>query len=211
MRPDRLIVITGTGTDIGKTWVGAAVLTELRAMGKRVAARKPVQSFDPDATQPTDADVLAGASGEHPHDVCPPHRWYPIALAPPMAAAVLGLPAFQVADLIAETTWPAGIDIGLIEGAGGVHSPIADDGDTLSLIGAMSPDLVIVVADAELGTINNIRLTVDALSCNPCVVHLNRFDPAVELHRLNFDWLAERLHLTVTTTTRQLASVVLRE
>ena len=50
-----LVVCTGTATEIGKTWVGAAVLSHLRAAGTTVAARKPVQSFDSDDTGPTDA------------------------------------------------------------------------------------------------------------------------------------------------------------
>ena len=42
-----LVVCAGTHTEVGKTWVGAAVLGDLRARGRTVAARKPAQSFDP--------------------------------------------------------------------------------------------------------------------------------------------------------------------
>ena len=102
-----LVVCTGTATEIGKTWVGAAVLSALAADGVSVAAQKPVQSFDPAETGPTDADVLAAATGVHPHDVCAPHRWYPVAMAPPMAAAVLEREVFTVEDLVAELRWPS--------------------------------------------------------------------------------------------------------
>ena len=47
VRPRRLVAVVGTGTDVGKTWVSARVLRDLRAAGLRVAARKPAQSFDP--------------------------------------------------------------------------------------------------------------------------------------------------------------------
>ena len=73
-----VVVVAGTGTGIGKTWVTAELGTALRRRGIAVAARKPVQSFEPDDDHPTDADVLGGATGEDPHTVCP---------ASPVAAA----------------------------------------------------------------------------------------------------------------------------
>ena len=117
-RPARLVFVAGTGTAVGKTWTAAAVLARLGRAGLRVGARKPAQSFDA-GDGPTDADVLAAATGETPHDVCPPHRWYARALAPPMAADALGAPPFAVGDLIDELRWADGVDVGLVEGAGG--------------------------------------------------------------------------------------------
>jgi dethiobiotin synthetase len=55
------------------------------------------------------------------------------------------------------------VDVGLVETAGGVRSPQADDGDVLDLVAAIAPDHVILVADAGLGTINAVRLSVAAL------------------------------------------------
>jgi dethiobiotin synthetase len=146
VRPRRLVVVTGTGTDVGKTWVAARLLCGLRAAGVTVAARKPAQSFAPaDDPDGRDAAVLGSASGERPETVCPPHRWYGVALAPPMAAAALGLPAFIVADLVGELRWPAdAVDVGLVETAGGVRSPIADDGDGVTLCGALAPDVLLL-------------------------------------------------------------------
>ena len=94
----------------------------------------------------------------------PLHRWYEIPMAPPMAAAALGRPAFTIVDLMDELRWPAEpVDVGLVETAGGVRSPLAADGDCLALCEALGPDLVVLVADAGLGTINSVRLTVGAL------------------------------------------------
>ena len=188
-----LVVCTGTGTEIGKTWLGAAVLSALVAGGHRVAARKPAQSFDSRETGPTDADVLATASGEHPHDVCPAHRWYPVAMAPPMAAAVLEREAFGMADLVAELKWPSPLPaVRWVETVGGPRSPIAFDGDTVDMCIALGPDLVVLVADAGLGTINSVRLSAAALTSWPVIVFLNRFDESDELHALNRAWLADR-------------------
>ncbi|HMJ79149.1 MAG TPA: aminotransferase class I/II-fold pyridoxal phosphate-dependent enzyme [Iamia sp.] len=198
-RPATLVAVLGTGTEVGKTWVAARLLAALRAEGRTVAARKPAQSAEPDDPAPSDADVLAGATGEDPIAVCPAHRRYARAMAPPMAATALGLPAFTIADLAAEITWPARVDVGLVETAGGGASPAADDGDSIALVRAVRPDHVVLVADAGLGTLNGVRLTLAALAASvmPVTVVLNRFDADDLLHAANRDWLRTREGLDV--------------
>lgn len=191
-RPRVLVAVVGTATEVGKTWTSARVLTGLADRGHTVAARKPAQSFDPASSEPTDATVLAAATGEHVDDVCPAHRSYPVAMAPPMAADILGRPSPRLADLVAEISWPAGVDIGLVESVGGVRSPVADDGDSRDLVDALSPDIVLLVADAGLGVIDAVRSVVDALDGHRCVVFLNRFDHDDDLHRRNRAWLSDR-------------------
>jgi dethiobiotin synthetase len=205
IRPERLVVVTGTGTEVGKTWVAAAALRAMREHGVAVAARKPVQSFEPGAS-PTDAEVLAEATGEPVDAVCLPERSYEIALAPPMAAEKLGRPSFTIADLVAELRWPDGAEVGLIEGAGGPLSPLAVDGATAELCDELEPDVVVLVADAGLGTINAVRLCADALDPHPLVVFLNRYDDADAVHRANAAWLAERDGFDVVTSVEDLAS-----
>jgi dethiobiotin synthetase len=201
VRPRRLVTVVGTGTDVGKTWVAARVLGHLRAAGRRVAARKPAQSFDPaDDPAGRDAAVLGAASGEPPERVCPPHRWYEVAMAPPMAAESLGRPPFTIADLTSELRWPAdAVDVGVVETAGGLRSPLALDGDCLAVCEALAPDVVVLVADAGLGTINAVRLTLHALHSQfaPVIVVLNRFDSEVDLHVRNREWLSARDGLAV--------------
>jgi dethiobiotin synthetase len=189
--------------------VAARLLAGLGAAGLAVAARKPAQSFaDGEDLAGTDAAVLGDATGQPAELVCPPHRWYPVAMAPPMAAEALGRPGFTGARLAAELWWAPGTDIGLVETAGGVRSPQADDADVVDLVRLLRPDLVVLVADAGLGTINDVRLSVEALTarCPPSdqsppggfpVVVLNRFDPDVELHGRNADWLVHRCGLEV--------------
>ncbi len=192
-RPERLVLVTGTGTEVGKTWVACRLALALRARGLVVAARKPAQSYEPgDEPSGTDAALLALATGDHPRLVCPQHRWYPVPMAPPLAAEALGRPAFTVRDLVTELAWPAGVGVGLVEAAGGVRSPIAADGDALALAAALHPERVVLVADAGLGTINVVRLSAAALAGWPLSVVLNRFDPADDLHQRNRDWLAGR-------------------
>jgi dethiobiotin synthetase len=205
------VVVAGTGTEVGKTWVTTRVAVALRARGVTVAARKPAQSFESGSTEPTDADLLAAATTEAPHDVCPPDRWLPRAMAPPMAAAALGRPGFTIADLAAEiTTGAPSAAIVLVESAGGVRSPIADDGDTTDLACSLAPALVVLVADAGLGTINLVRLSHGALDAYPVVVFVNRFDDGNELHRRNRDWLQTREGLDVVTDNEALADRIAR-
>lgn len=187
--PDRLVLVTGTGTDVGKTWVTVELARRLRDDGLRVAARKPAQSFDPsDVT--TDASLLADATGVSAESVCPAHRWYPVPLAPPMAADALGRPPIELNELVAELHWPDEVDIAFVEGAGGLCSPIAHDGDCLALAERLEPDLVILVADPSLGVVSAVRLTARALAGHEILVVLNRYDEADDVHRSSRDWLA---------------------
>ncbi len=211
MRPDRLVLVCGTATEVGKTWVCTSLLEELRRHGVSVAARKPAQSFDIDSEGaplggPTDAERLGAASGEHPGLVCHSFRSYHLAMAPPMAAEALGLPAFTVADLVTEMSWPAErVQVGVVELAGGVRSPQASDGDSVELVERLQPDVVVLVADAGLGTLNSVRLCMDALASadvsppvRPVVV-LDRFDDHHDIHRRNRDWLSTRHGYRVVT------------
>ena len=204
-----IVVVTGTGTGVGKTWVTAQLADALRRHSITVAARKPVQSFEPDDGNPTDAEVLGAATGEAPHTVCPAHRWLPRAMAPPMAAEVLETAPFTIAELAAEVRSDMpGDAIVLVESAGGVRSPLASDGDTVALATSLQPSRVILVADAELGTINLVRMSTHALEGQHVTVYLNRFDPDNELHDRNHDWLVTREGLEVVTNPEALEHLV---
>ncbi len=201
-------MVLGTATEVGKTWLSCRLLEQLRSAGLSVAARKPAQSFDAvdlEAGRPTDADLLAAATGEEPHAVCPPHRWYPEALAPPMAAERLGRPPVHLDDLVDELRWPPGVDVGLVEAAGGTRSPLADDADGHDLARSVRADHVVLVADAGLGTIHAVRSAVDPELLGHTIVVLNRFDEADPLHVANRRWLADRDGLTVETDVAALA------
>jgi dethiobiotin synthetase len=123
-----------------------------------------------------------------------------------MAASVLGRPPVLLDDLVRELRWPDDVDVGLVEGVGGPRSPLAEDGDTVDLVGRLVPDLVVLVADAALGTINAVRLCLAALAGHRTVVVLNRYDGGDDLHRRNRSWLADEC--LVITDIAELASVV---
>jgi dethiobiotin synthetase len=206
-RPARLVVVAGTGTEVGKTWVACELARRLRGRGLKVNARKLAQSFAPE-DGPTDAARLAEATGEKAAAVCPPARWYPKAMAPPMAAESLGLPSFSLADLLGELRWPPALDVGLVECAGGVGSPQADFADGVDLVERLLPEWVVLVAGPGLGTLNDVRLAARALSGHPLLVYLNHYDGDEELHVRNRRWLAERDGLFVAVTPAGLAEAV---
>lgn len=207
-RPTVVVGVAGTATDVGKTFVGAALAAALRRRGRHVAARKPVQSFAPDDPAPTDGAVLAEATGEDPDRVCAPDRSLALPMAPPMAADVLGVELAGVAEL-AELDWPDEvIDVGLVESVGGVRSPVAGRGDSRDLLRAAGVDLVVLVADATLGTIDRTRLAVDALAPLRTIVVLNRFDADDELHERNRRWLVEVDGYDVVTGVSELADLI---
>jgi dethiobiotin synthetase len=190
-----LVLCAGTATEIGKTWVGAATLADLRLRGRTVSVRKPAQSYDPDDPAPLDAAILAAATGERPEEVCLPERTYPLPMAPPMAAAALGRPLPLLEDLLGELTWPdPEPEIRWLETVGGPRSPVAVDADAVDLAKALLPDRIVLVADAGLGTINAVQLSVAPfleIGFKPLVI-LNRFDLHDDLHRRNAAWLQQK-------------------
>ncbi|MCO5313546.1 MAG: dethiobiotin synthase [Microthrixaceae bacterium] len=226
-RPRRLLAVAGTSTEVGKTFVSAAVIDRLVADGWNVEVRKPAQSANPG--EPTDSEVLAAASGEPHERICPPNRTYSVAMAPPMAAAVLGLTAPTTDELVDEVegSWGAlSADVGIVELAGGVASPMAVDGDGADLAATFRPDAVLLVADAGLGTINAVRLCLarldEALSLSsaaagasdgvvdtPVLVFMNRYDDANDLHHRNAQWLAHQDHVVLATGLEELVDWVL--
>jgi dethiobiotin synthetase len=127
-----------------------------------------------------------------------------------MAAVALGLEPFTIADLASEVR-AGGADrdapvMTFVEGAGGARSPIADDGDTVALAHALAADRIVIVADAGLGTINAVRLTIAALTSWAPTVALNRYDDGNPLHRDNRRWLSERDGSHVVTSPAELAA-----
>lgn len=151
--------VTGAGTDIGKTWVSASLLRFWRRSGLLPAAIKPVASgYDPRALQDTDAAALLDALGR-PLDAAQVEAITPFRLRAPLspdqAAAREGvrLSAKAVADacapLIAAALGPV-----LVEGAGGVMTPLNDAETMLDLALALRTPCIFVCG-SYLGAISH--------------------------------------------------------
>lgn len=202
--------MAGTGTDVGKTWVSCQLAVQLQERGLIVSARKPAQSFAPGTTGKTDAELLAEATGESAAAVCPPPRWYPKAMAPPMAAEALGLAMPGLQELVGQLWWPAGAHVGLVEQAGGLGSPQAWDGDGIDMVKELGPDRTVVVSGAGLGALGPLRLAARAMGGSPFIVFLNGYDPTDELHVANRRWLVDNWGLTVVVRPYELAEDLLQ-
>jgi hypothetical protein len=78
----------------------------------------------------------------------------------------------------------------------------------VTLAEAVHPEHVVLVADAGLGTISGVRLAAGALARWPLTVVLNRYDPVVDLHQRNLQWLADRDGFEVVTDPADLVAPI---
>lgn len=131
--------VTGAGTDIGKTWAAAQLLAHWRGRGLKAAAVKPVASgYDPARPQDSDAAALLAALGR-PVDAQAVEAMTPVRLRAPLSpdqaarreGVVISARSVAAAcrPLIAAAEGPV-----LVEGAGGVMSPLNDRETMLDLI-----------------------------------------------------------------------------
>ena len=159
--------ITGTGTDIGKTWLACALLRHWQTEGRRVAALKPVLSgFDPRHPEASDAGQLLAALGREAStaelDAIAPWRFV-APLSPDMAAAREGR-RIDFEELVAFSRRAiAGPDRPLlIEGVGGVMAPL-DERHTVRDWIAASGLPCVLVAGSYLGSLSHTLSALAAL------------------------------------------------
>ena len=155
-----IFFITGTDTGVGKTVLTALLAQFLSARGLRVAALKPLCSGGRG-----DARVLhAALDGALTLDEINP--WHFRAAIAPLLAARLENKAVKLAAVLAHIRRLQGeFDVTLVEGAGGLLSPLGENFDARDLILGLRATPVIV-APNRLGTVNHILLTLEALPKN---------------------------------------------
>lgn len=163
-----LLFVAGAHTDVGKTFVACELLRVSRLTGREVDAFKPVLSgFDPDHSETSDAGRLLGAMGR-PCDAAALDRVSPLRfatpIAPPLAARRHGVRLTR--DSLARMCngWLRANrgELALVEGAGGVMSPIADDATNLDLIDDLGLP-VLLVGGSYLGAISHTLTALEAL------------------------------------------------
>jgi len=165
------IAITGTGTEVGKTIVTAAIAALARDTGQRLAVVKPAQTGVADGDESDVAAVRRLAAVDDVHELVR----YPEPLAPATAARRASMPTLAVDVMAKEIEKLHDRDLVLVEGAGGLLVHLDDAGRTLAdLAGALGAP-VVVVAAAGLGTLNAIAVTCEAirhrgLTCRGIVV-----------------------------------------
>ena len=169
------VVVLGTGTDVGKTFVTACVASALRAHA-RVLGLKPIESGVAGGTA-GDAGVIAAAAGHAPLL----SRWrFGSALSPHLAARQQGL-SIDVAEVVAwvaEQELAASPEVTLIESAGGALSPLSAGASNVDLALALAPALWLLVAPDALGVLHDLSATLRALPRAPDAVVLSSARPA---------------------------------
>jgi dethiobiotin synthetase len=161
------IFITATGTDVGKTFVAAALIRHLRQMGRTVDAIKPIVSgFDPARPNTSDPGVLLTALGKQvtqPEiDRISPWR-YRAPLSPDLAARREGKTVDVNAVIeFCHNAIETKEDILLIEGVGGIMVPLDENKTVLDVMMALRLPLILV-AGSYLGTISHTLTALDSL------------------------------------------------
>jgi dethiobiotin synthetase len=201
------VLVTGTDTGVGKTFVACALAYALRARGRRVAVLKPVETGVQDG--PEDAMALRDAAADPAplDDVCPYRLRAPLA---PAVAARLEHTTIDLARLEALIRRRlAAADVLVVEGAGGLLVPIADSVTYADLAARLRLPLLLVAAN-RLGAVNHCALTArvaDAVGLPISGVVLSQTtalpDPSVET---NSETIAALTGLPILAVLPHLAS-----
>jgi dethiobiotin synthetase len=155
------VLVTGTDGGVGKTWVACGLAHAIRHAGRSVTAVKAVETGCEDRPAPTEDGVrLAAATGQ----TAPTRalRRFRAPIAPAPAADLEGL-TLDLDELAAEIGAAAGTSqLLLLEGAGGLLSPLGWDWNAVDLAQAFHATALVVASD-RLGSINHTLLTLSAL------------------------------------------------
>ena len=162
--PADILLITGTDTEVGKTFVGAALCRALQQAGRSVLAIKPVESGT-DLGGPEDGQLLAEATGQAAPSAALVRLGPPI--APPVAADEEGVVLDSEAWLRFIREASEHHELVVVEGAGGLLSPLTWQSTALDLAVALDAT-VLVVAHDRLGAMNQSRLVIHCLRQAGC-------------------------------------------
>lgn len=170
------LFVSGAHTDVGKTYVACAILRAARAKGLTVEALKPVVSgFDPQDWSQSDPGRLLAALDRpltlEALDAISPLR-FDAPLSPPMAARLQGydLRLGQLTDFCRAGLAASAADLTLVEGVGGVMSPISEDATGLDLMQALALPTVLV-GGSYLGAISHTLTAIETLRARGLAIH----------------------------------------
>lgn len=183
------VVILGTGTSVGKTFVTAALAATCRSNGS-VLALKPIETGVAEGL-PGDAGTIAEAAGHAPAL----SQWrFARGVSPHLAARDQDatIDAAEVAGWVSEQERRAAPALTLVESAGGAFSPLGPGITNVDLALSLAPALWLLVAPDSLGVLHDLGATLRALPRPPDAVVLSGARPpdassgsnAAELKRL---------------------------
>ena len=188
------LFVTGTGTDVGKTYVTGLIVRKLREGGKKAAYFKAAMSGnergDDGILIPGDALQVRNASGirQPLEEMCP--YVYETAVSPHLAARIEGNPVEKERVLRRFDEVCSRYDYVTAEGSGGIICPLRFDGEEFMLEDFIrARDLsCLLIADAGLGTINSVVLTAEYMKARHIPVKgifFNRYEPGNAMHEDN--------------------------
>ena len=154
--------ITGTDTGVGKTFVTAGIAAVLKERGVNVGVMKPVETGCAEKDrelEPQDALYLKNAAGVSDElDLINPYR-FKACLAPSIASKLEGKNIDLNRIKECYDTLASKHSLMLVEGAGGLLTPINEAYTVADLIKLLNLPIIIIAA-SRLGTINHTLLTV---------------------------------------------------
>jgi dethiobiotin synthetase len=161
------VALVGTGTDVGKTHVGCALLEAWARRGTRAVGLKPIESgvregqpipSDQDRLDEVSFHVKQSMESEQSFHVKRSLYRFPDPVSPHLAAERAGV----VIDIAAISEWVQShvSPITLIETAGGLFSPLAPGIDNFRLVQALAPAIVLLVAPDRLGVLHDVTATL---------------------------------------------------
>jgi dethiobiotin synthetase len=197
------VFITGTSTNVGKTFVGVAIARALTRRKIKVIPRKPIESGctrHGEELIPLDATALKEAADYQGtlSEVCPFRFEPPVS---PVRAAQLANRILSTEQLLSICLQGSEDGFLLVEGAGGFYSPLAENGLNADLAVALQLP-VLLVADDRLGVLNQVLLNAEAMQTRGLhlvAVVLSQIDSVHDDRMDNSADLRERLDCPVFT------------
>lgn len=190
--------VTGTDTEVGKTWVSVGVITALKQRGLQVAAMKPVSAGCDETEQglrnsdalwlQRHANVALAYDQVNPYALAPP-------IAPHIAAGQVGVEIDVKRLRAAYSAMAAQADCVVVEGAGGWLVPLNDRHTMADLAQALGLPVILVVG-IRLGCINHALLSAEAIARSGLPLAgwvANRVDRHCEVAQANIQAIAQRI------------------
>ncbi|MCX7084330.1 MAG: dethiobiotin synthase [Methylococcales bacterium] len=152
--------ITGTDTNVGKTWATIALIRYFKKLGKVVVGMKPVAAGCELNNRNEDALLIqTNASVQVPYDLINPYA-YEQAVSPHIAGINNPVEFGKVIECYAALKEMA--DVVIVEGAGGWYAPLNAQQDISDLAITLGLPIILVVG-IKLGCINHAKLTYQAI------------------------------------------------
>ncbi len=199
------LFITGTDTEIGKTWATLAIMQVLKNQGLRVLGMKPVASGcastaaglrNQDAEQ-----IQQQASFPLPYAQVNPYA-FAAPIAPHIAAQQLGLDIDLAGLQHTALALQAQADVLVIEGVGGWRVPLSAQHSLVDLVNILQARVILVVG-LRLGCINHALLTAEVIAQDGCQCVgwiANQLDPQLSVQTAIVETLQQRLSMPLLGT-----------